>query len=124
MLDGDEVARNGDPLDPVDDFDPDRDGLTDDEEAAAGSDPDVADGDGLSDGDEVHTYSTDPTNTDTDGGVPDGEEVDRGTDPLDPSDDAIDLVYKGGCGGADHTGGLGSGVGALLLAMGLPRRRT
>ena len=47
-----------------------------------------SDGDGLEDGEEVHTYSTDPKDVDTDdGGVGDGIEVNRGTDPLDPSDD-------------------------------------
>jgi hypothetical protein len=129
MLDGDEVGRNGDPLDPTDDFDPDRDGLLDDEEAQAGSDPDVADtdGDGLSDGDEVHEHGTDPTKADTDdGGVPDGEEIDRGTDPLDGSDDLpLDMVYKGGC-DCDQTGASGSArfaLAGLLLAVGLSRRR-
>jgi hypothetical protein len=46
------------------------------------------DGDGLSDIDEIITYKTDPNKADTDGGgVNDGEEVARGTDPLDPDDD-------------------------------------
>jgi len=60
-------------------------------EIAGGTDPTLADtdGDGLSDGDEVHTYTTDPLDADTDdGGVIDGTEVLlNGTDPLDPSDD-------------------------------------
>ncbi len=67
--------------------DGDGDGLTDDQEAAAGTDPTVADSDGdaLTDGDEVNTYGTDPVNTDTDGDrVLDGDEVSQGSDPLDP----------------------------------------
>ncbi|MFA5792968.1 MAG: S-layer homology domain-containing protein [Candidatus Gracilibacteria bacterium] len=41
------------------------------------------DQDGLSDYDEIHTYSTDPKNADTDDdGVNDGDEVTAGTDPL------------------------------------------
>jgi outer membrane protein OmpA-like peptidoglycan-associated protein len=95
-------------------LDSDGDGLTDEEEAQWGTnpqDPDT-DGDGLSDGDEVHKYKTDPLNPDTDydglkdgeevlvhktdplkrdtdgGGVADGHEViEDGTNPLDPSDD-------------------------------------
>lgn len=42
-----------------------------------------SDGDGLTDGVEVHVYHTNVTNADTDGdGFSDGEEVLRGTDPL------------------------------------------
>ena len=45
-----------------------------------------SDGDGLSDGVEVHVYHTSPTNGDTDGdGYSDGVEVKMGTNPLDPS---------------------------------------
>lgn len=47
-----------------------------------------SDGDGLINYDEEAVYSTDPYNPDTDdGGVPDGIEVNRGSDPLDASDD-------------------------------------
>lgn len=71
--------------------DPDEDGLTNTEEAALGTLPDVADTDkdGLSDGAEVKTHGTDPLNPDTDhGGVTDGAEVRRGTNPKDnPEDD-------------------------------------
>ncbi len=43
------------------------------------------DDDGLSDGDEVHTYGTHPENPDTDGdGILDGTEVAQQSDPLDP----------------------------------------
>jgi len=50
------------------------------------------DGDGLDDGDEV-TRGTDPLDADSDGdGLDDGDEVTRGTDPLDPDsdDDGLD----------------------------------
>jgi hypothetical protein len=66
----------------------DGDGLTNDEEAEIGSDPDDpdTDGDGLIDGEEVF-LGTDPTNADTDGdGVSDLEEEQAGTSPLDPND--------------------------------------
>lgn len=49
------------------DLDVDSDGLLDSAEAALGTNPDVADTD--------------------DGGVVDGDEIERGTDPLDPTDD-------------------------------------
>jgi outer membrane protein OmpA-like peptidoglycan-associated protein len=58
--------------------DKDNDGLTRCEEEELGTDPrnPDTDGDGLKDGDEVHTYKTDPRNPDTDGdGLKDGEEV-------------------------------------------------
>jgi alpha-tubulin suppressor-like RCC1 family protein len=56
----------------------DADGLTNLEEYRVGANPTVADtdGDGLSDGAEVHTYGIDPLNTDTDGdGLTDGDEI-------------------------------------------------
>jgi outer membrane protein OmpA-like peptidoglycan-associated protein len=72
-------------LKPVDN-DPDRDGLTNDEEKQLGTDPNNpdTDGDGLNDGDEVHLYHTDPLKYDTDGdGLSDGDEVLKyHTDPL------------------------------------------
>lgn len=96
-----------DPNDP----DSDDDGLSDGVEVLGENptnpnDPDT-DGDGLCDGpnatDECEEgedldadgvrdpNETDPNDRDTDdGGVPDGVEVDRGTDPLDPSDDVGD----------------------------------
>lgn len=56
----------------------DGDGLTNAEEFSLGTDPTLADsdGDGLSDGDEVHTRNTDPSKADTDGdGLSDGDEI-------------------------------------------------
>lgn len=70
--------------------DTDSDGLTNDEEATLGTNPQNpdTDGDGLTDGAEVNTHHTDPLDADTDnGGVGDGVEVGRGTDPLAPADD-------------------------------------
>jgi uncharacterized protein (TIGR03382 family) len=82
--DGQEVLLNGtDPLDPSDDVptgpvDTDGDGLTDDEEAVLGTDPNDpdTDDDGLNDGEEVQTHGTDPLDPDTDGdGLDDGDEL-------------------------------------------------
>lgn len=48
--------------------------------------PDL-DGDGISNDDETTIHGTDPQNPDTDGdGVNDGEEIQNGSDPLDPCD--------------------------------------
>ena len=79
-------------------YDTDWDGLSDEEEAALGTDPTKSDtdGDGLSDFKEVKTHGTDPLDTDTDGdGMDDGIEVDFGLDPIDPSDAAGDLDGDG-----------------------------
>jgi hypothetical protein len=65
--------------------DSDGDGLTADEEAAAGTDPQDpdSDDDGLNDGDEVHQHRTNPLDADTDDdGLDDGAEIELGTDPL------------------------------------------
>jgi len=66
--------------------DSDHDGLTNKEEKALGTDPKNpdTDGDGLSDGDEVHKYHTDPLLKDTDhDGLSDGDEfLKYHTDPL------------------------------------------
>ncbi len=93
--------------------DSDGDGLTNDREAALGTDPlkpdtdddklfdgdEVntrqtdplkadTDGDGLQDGDEVQTHQTDPRNPDTDGdGRADGLEIAGGSDPHNPDSD-------------------------------------
>ncbi len=86
--------------------DTDEDGLTDEEEEALGTDPNLADtdgdglsdfeeaegptdptnedsdGDGLNDGEELTEYDTDPINEDSDGdGVNDGQEIADETDP-------------------------------------------
>ena len=125
LSDGDEVSTHS--TDP-NDADTDDDGLTDgDEVSSTSTDPNDADSDddGLSDGDEVSTHGTDPNEPDTDdGGMPDGQEVSDGTDPLDPSDDAVDegtTYYKGGCGcssapapSAPSLAALGLGLATLL----------
>ena len=98
------------------DGDPDGDGLTNSEEEALGTNPDVADtdGDGVRDGWEV-VHGWDPLDEDTDDdGLTDGEEKDLGTDPtLEDSDgdgyldldevnegsdptDEDSLIYEGG----------------------------
>lgn len=68
-------------------IDTDRDGLDDTKETEVGtsiSNPDT-DGDGLSDGDEVLIWRTNPLNPDTDGDTfPDGTEVRNGYNPLGP----------------------------------------
>ncbi len=64
--------------------DSDGDGLTDDEEAALGTNPNLidTDNDGLSDYEEVRIYKTNPLVADTDGdGYPDGTEVRGGYNP-------------------------------------------
>lgn len=65
--------------------DDDRDGLTNNQELAIGTDPfnTDTDRDGLRDGEEVRRYKSDPLNTDTDGdGITDGDEVEKyRTDP-------------------------------------------
>lgn len=64
--------------------DSDRDGLTDDEEAALGTSVRSADtdNDGLSDRDEIKVWSTNPLNPDSDGdSFLDGQEVRSGYDP-------------------------------------------
>jgi hypothetical protein len=83
------IAHGLDPNDPNMPFeDPDHDGLTNLQEFQFGTDPHNpdTDGDGLTDGQEVLIYHTNPLVADTDGdGIPDGLEVQLGTDPLDPN---------------------------------------
>jgi hypothetical protein len=96
------IANGLDPNDPtMPQEDPDHDGATNLEEFQHGTDPHNpdTDGDGLSDGDEIHGthlvnnvetnthhYVTNPLLADTDGdGIPDGIEILTNTNPLDPS---------------------------------------
>jgi len=65
-------------------LDSDQDGLTDEEEAALGTNANNIDSDqdGLTDREEVKVYQTDPLNSDTDGdGYKDGEEIAGGYNP-------------------------------------------
>ncbi len=88
LMDSRESEIGTNPFDP----DTDKDGLSDGEEVLTYTtdplNPDT-DWDGLKDGAEVLTYKTDPKNADTDnGGVKDGHEVvEDETNPLDPADD-------------------------------------
>lgn len=87
LSDSQEVFLGTDPLNP----DTDGDGLTDGEEVLKYITEPLnrdTDGDILIDGDEVITFKTDPRNPDTDrGGVNDGVELGRGSNPLNPADD-------------------------------------
>lgn len=68
-------------------IDSDQDGLTDEEEATLGTNPNSidSDNDGLFDREEIKTFGTDPMNPDTDGdGYKDGEEVTKGYNPKGP----------------------------------------
>ena len=109
-LDGVEaLALATDPLNPEDDVvngtDQDADGLSDELEAALGTDAADADSDhdGLNDGHEWDLVGTDPTAWDTDGGgASDGVEVGvNQTDPRDPDDDVAHLVDGDGDGLTD-----------------------
>ncbi len=90
-----EVDAGTDPLTADAYADPDNDGLTNMEEISLGTDPNNADtdNDGLTDYDEVRTYQTSPLNQDTDAdGLKDGEEVTTYfTSPTNPDTDADGL---------------------------------
>lgn len=105
LTDGSEIANGSDPLDPCDPnpstaiCDQDNDGLTNEEETTAGTNPTNpdSDGDGINDGTEI-TNSSDPLNpcspainnvacdTDSDG-LTNTEETTLGTDPSNPDTD-------------------------------------
>lgn len=79
---------------PASTADDDKDGLTNAEEAALGTDPKNpdSDDDGISDGDEVNIYGSDPLNLDTDGDtLYDGGELVYGTGILNPDTDGDGL---------------------------------
>jgi hypothetical protein len=81
LSDDDEAARGTDPNDP----DTDDDRVTDGEEVARGANPLIpdTDGDGIDDGEETLSFGTDPVRPDTDGdGFEDGAELVLGADPL------------------------------------------
>lgn len=72
---------------PGEPIDTDKDGLDDvrEEELGTNMTNSDSDGDGLTDGDEVLIWKTDPKNPDTDGdSYPDGDEVKHGYNPLGP----------------------------------------
>ena len=74
--------------------DSDGDGISDEDEAINGTDPNQADtdGDGLTDGEEDQ-LGTNPLNSDTDyDSLPDGEEVSLGTDPLSDDSDGDEVT--------------------------------
>ena len=93
-LDGVEVRHSSDPLNGLDTpgaavGDLDGDGLSNQEEADLGTDPQRIDSDfdGLSDEKEVNHYFTNPLSVDSDGDTYwDGEEVKMGKDPGDAED--------------------------------------
>jgi len=127
----------GNPLSPSDGlFDTDGDGLTDREEAQAGTDPNKpdTDDDGLDDKLEVLVYETNPLEPDSDGGgVVDGVEVANGTNPREghADDDFTVGSLRGdnvfGCSAADQgrmpAGGVVVFLLLVLVALRRPRAR-
>ena len=81
------------------------------------------DGDGLSDGDEIRTWGTDPGNPDTDGdGSYDNVELSVGTNAQDPDSGAATSAALGTGGGtAEEEGGEGEGCSLLSLDLCFPR---
>lgn len=96
-LDGEEASAGTDPRDDSDDediIDSDSDGLTGAQETLAGTDPrnPDTDGDGLTDGQEVNTFDTDPTLKDTDeDGLDDNVELGMGTEARNADSDGDGL---------------------------------
>lgn len=91
--------------------DSDNDGFTDREEINDHkTDPLKADTDedGLSDSDEIKKFKTDPLIADSDGGtLNDGMEIEKGTNPLDKSDDVVEPKL------------LGAGIGIPVIMKGV-----
>jgi outer membrane protein assembly factor BamB len=94
-----EVANALNPSNPDDaDTDRDRDGLTELDEYLNGTAPrnPDSDNDGLSDGDEVNNYVTNPLRADSDGDIlTDAAEIEIGLDPVDKSDGSADFDLDG-----------------------------
>ncbi len=75
-------------LDPNEDLDGDNLSVANESRYNTSQQTADTDGDGLTDGSEVHIYGTDPTVADTDGdGIDDGAEIRAGLDPLSPDSD-------------------------------------
>lgn len=90
------------------DPDSDGDGLSDQQEALLGTNPNNSDSDadGLADGVEVNTTLTDPLNADSDAdGLLDGYEQSNGLDPLDPADASQDADNDGYSNSQEHAAG-------------------
>ncbi|MEX1033839.1 MAG: M4 family metallopeptidase, partial [Cellvibrionaceae bacterium] len=108
MPDGWEVDMLLDPLSDDSAGDADEDGLVNIDEYLAGTSAAIADsdGDGLTDGEEVHEYGTDPLNKDSDGDtMPDGWEVTYGFDPTAPDDQYPDADGDGWTAGQESWSG-------------------
>ncbi|MCD6290913.1 MAG: FG-GAP repeat protein, partial [Anaerolineae bacterium] len=117
--------------DQISNHDVDGDGLSDEQEAVLGTDPNNwdTDGDGLSDRFEVdhrEDMGTDPLNRDTDGdGLIDSLEVDWGTLANDPDTDRDGLpdgveVFHQDVTDMDHDGDTSEWVGGMQTVSGLP----
>jgi uncharacterized repeat protein (TIGR01451 family) len=106
----DGIERFGDnPTDPLN-ADTDGDGLCDGSRTVTGI---CRAGEDRNNNGRLDPGETDPANPDTDnGGVPDGVEVERGTDPLDPTDDfpAGGDDTSGGSSGGDDTAATSGGT--------------
>lgn len=116
-ISSEEESQNGtDPNNP----DTDEDGITDGDELNEGTDPLLADtdGDGLDDSEEK-IYNTDPLNSDTDGDAEnDGIEVAQSSDPTDPNSNSLESAIKAKVKARPAFANLSNGSIELFLAEG------